>query len=227
MESRGQVARGTATFGNARLGGASQSKGLFIKGKIMNRINVTLRGISPLLMNRMSDEQLLALHTKEKRKFTAPKEPREAAESRLYRTTVGAPYIPAENLTACLISAGMFIKLDGKRQLSTKQSTLLPAFLAIENAYVPLQDASGKEATWDVDMRQGRNPNGGEAVCIIRPRFDQWRMNVTLSIDMESISENVIRQLIDIAGSRIGLGDFRPQRRGVFGKFVVDQWEVA
>ncbi len=193
----------------------------------MKRISVVLRGVSPLLMKRMTDEELLALHTKEKRKFSAPVDPREAATRRVYKTQEGMPYIPTENLMACLIAAGMYIKLDGKRQMSTKQSTLLPAFLTIENPYMPLVDEKGDPAQWEVDMRQGRNPNGGEAVCIIRPRFDSWRLEAILEVDAESLSENTIRQLVDIAGGRIGLGDFRPQRRGVFGKFRVDKWEEA
>jgi len=115
----------------------------------------------------------------------------------------------------------------GKRQMSTKQSTLLPAFLTVEDPYLPLVGQEGGPAAWEVDMRQGRNPNGGEAVCIIRPRFDSWSIDLSLQIDADSIAESLIRQLVDIAGSRIGLGDFRPQRRGVFGKFRVDRWEAA
>jgi len=191
----------------------------------MKTIRVTLCGTSPLMMNRMTDEQLLALHTKDKKKFTSPKEPRDVAASRLYGTHDGKPYLPTENLMACLISAGMYIKLDGKRQMSTKQSTLLPGFLTIGDPYLPLTDGSSKPATWEVDMRQGRNPNGGEAVCIIRPRFDRWTINATFSIDADSIAENVIRELVDIAGSRVGLCDFRPQRRGIFGKFKVNHWQ--
>jgi len=190
----------------------------------MKTIHTTLQGVSPLLMNRMTDEQLLALHTKEKRKFSAPQQPRDVAAGRLYMTHDGRPYLPTENLMACLISAGMYIKLDGKRQMSTRQSTLLPGFLTIEDPYLTLE-GDGESARWEVDMRQGRNPNGGEAVCIIRPRFDRWAIRASLAIDTDSISELVIRELVDIAGSRIGLCDFRPQRRGIFGKFKVTHWE--
>jgi hypothetical protein len=193
----------------------------------MERIKTLLRGVTPLLMNRMPDDQLLALHTREKRHFTAPKEPREAAGTKLYRSADGTPYLPTENLMACLIAAGMYIKLDGKRQMSTKQSTLLPGFLTIEDPYLPLRRDNSEPAVWEVDMRQGRNPNGGEAVCVVRPRFDVWSVDVSLLVDTESVAETTIRSLVDIAGARIGLCDFRPQRRGVFGKFRVDVWETV
>jgi hypothetical protein len=32
--------------------------------------------------------------------------------------------------------------------------------------------------------------------------------------------------MIDAAGKRIGLGDFRPSCKGPFGKFVVIHWAV-
>lgn len=192
----------------------------------MKRIEVELTGTSPLLVNRMTDEQLLALHTREKRKFKAPKDPRDEAAEKVYQTREGRPYLPTENLMACFISAGQYIKLDGKRQMSTKQSTLLPGFLTIEDAYLPLITGKTRAAaSWEVDMRQGRNPNGGEAVCIIRPRFDRWAVTASLLVDTDSITEQVIRELVDIAGSRIGLCDFRPQRRGIFGKFNVTKWK--
>jgi hypothetical protein len=193
----------------------------------MKRIEVSLAGVTPLLMNRMSDDQLLALHAGDRRKFKSRREPREEATRKVYQTRDGDPYLPTENLMACLISAGMYIKLDGKRQMSTKQSTLLPGFLTIEDAYLPLVNNEESPAAWEVDMRQGRNPNGGEAVCVIRPRFDQWAFKTSFLIDGESIGEDVIRELVDIAGSRIGIGDFRPQRRGVFGKFKVVGWHAC
>ncbi len=35
-----------------------------------------------------------------------------------------------------------------------------------------------------------------------------------------------IRQLVDDGGQRVGLGDFRPDRKGPFGKFKVVYWHV-
>lgn len=190
----------------------------------MKRIEMTIKGSTPLLVNRMTPEQLLALHTGDRKKFKTRKEPRQEAQDKVYATHDGNPYLPTENLMACLISAGMYIKLDGKRQMSTAKSTLLPGFLSIEEPFLPLVSGDGKPAAWEVDMRQGRNPGGGEAVCIIRPRFDTWSLRASMLVDTDSISENVIRELVDIAGGRIGLGDFRPQRRGIYGRFKVTNW---
>jgi hypothetical protein len=34
-----------------------------------------------------------------------------------------------------------------------------------------------------------------------------------------------MREIVDAAGKRVGLGDFRPACKGPFGKFVVVQWK--
>jgi hypothetical protein len=39
------------------------------------------------------------------------------------------------------------------------------------------------------------------------------------------IAPKLVREIVDAAGKRIGLGDFRPSCKGPFGKFVVTQWK--
>jgi len=192
-------------------------------------ITVTCRGVTPLLMNRIPPETLEQVRTKAKKPKTAqrPAVPRDEAIPKLYVTAEGAPYIPTENLLSCLVAAGQSVRLDGKRQVSTAKSTVLPAFLSLEERFLPLfVHGNGDESPeWEVDMRPGRNPNGGELVCLVRPRFDQWAFRVTATVDLDEVGINIARDLFDIAGKRIGLGDFRPSRKGLYGKFQVVGWE--
>jgi hypothetical protein len=180
-------------------------------------------------MNRMSESTLESLRTKIKTpkasRIGTVRTPREEAEEKVHLHG-GKPSLPAENLMACLIAAGVFMRLDAKRQISTSKSTILPGLMSIQDFTLPLKlPNSSKPATWEADVRQGRNPNGGEAVAICRPRFDAWSFSCTIDIDTNEIGENAIRELWDKVGRRIGLGDFRPARKGVFGKFVVEKWE--
>lgn len=188
----------------------------------MKRFAVKIVGITPLLMNRISNETLEGVRRKERKKFVAPKDPREEAEKKVYRTNDGAFFWPTENMMACLVAAGIYIKLDGKRQMTTSKSTLLPGFMSVEDSYLRFVSDG-----WDVDMRPGRNPNGGEMVCLVRPRFNKWEIPMTILIDDEQISPDRIRELFDRAGSNLGLGDFRPQRKGIYGRFRVDEWKEA
>lgn len=193
----------------------------------MLRVKVRCRGVTPLLYNRMTMEQLDGLRTKEKKSKNAPrpKDPRVEATPKVHQTEDGLPIVPDEMLFACLVNAGVFVRLDGKRQVSTKESTTLPAFLEIEDKVILLENPDGGTPKWEVDMRQGKNPNGGEAVCIVRPRFDLWAFEITIQIDDAEVGEDLMRELFDKAGKRMGLGDFRPQKKGRYGKFVVDKWD--
>lgn len=202
----------------------------------MQRIEVLLRGTRPLLFNRMSMDALEGLRdkTKKKPKTAGAEPPEDEAARKLYTTSEGRPYLPVEMLMACLIEAGKFIRLDGKRQLSTSASTVLPGLLTIEDEIMPMLKPEDEKdslewgiAQWRYDMRQGRNPNGGEAVCIVRPMFSRWAARLTALIDTSTLPESTYRQLFDMAGLRVGLGDFRPARKGIFGQFRVDLWKAA
>jgi hypothetical protein len=192
-------------------------------------LSVTCRGVSPLLMNKIDDDTLLNLRRpggKKAKTRERPELPRDEAVGKVYTTKEGVPYIPSENLLACLIAAGQFVRLDGKRQVSTAKSTTLPAFLSVENDHLPLFTHPGRSAPqWETDIRPGRNPNGNEMVCLVRPRFDAWAFDVECTVDLDEIGMALVRQLFDTAGKRIGLGDFRPSRKGPFGKFCVVSWE--
>jgi hypothetical protein len=191
-------------------------------------VHVMCRGTSPILFNRMSESTLEGLRTKVKpakaKDVGHVRTPREDAAPKIYGTDA-CPILPGENLMSCLIAAGSFSRLDAKRQISTAKSTLLPGLMALLDFVLPLVDPDTKKpAKWEPDVRKGTNPNGGEAVCICRPRFDRWAFNCRVEIDDQQIGENAIRQLWDHAGKRVGLGDFRPARKGIFGQFVVEHW---
>jgi hypothetical protein len=193
-------------------------------------IAVKCRGTSPLLMNRMSESTLEGLRTKVKKPKAAnigsTTTPRQDATPKVYVDKDGKPVWPGENLMSCLIAAGVFVRLDAKRQVSTGKGTLLPGLMSLLDFVLPLVDPdSDKPVTWEPDVRKGTNPNGNEAVCIVRPRFDRWAFRCRIEIDDAEIGENTIRNLWDMAGKRIGLGDFRPSRKGIFGQFVVEGWD--
>src|SRR3972149_3355 len=189
------------------------------------RVRVVCEGISPLLLNKMDPNVLL----ESKKAFKPARQgtPRDRATPKGPTNAKGDPAIPANMILSCLIAAGVFIKLDKKRQVSTAKSTLLTAFMSVDNIEpMPIiVPDSKKAAPWEVDTQVGRNPNGGEAVLLERPRFAAWSFSIHLSIDTSGLGQETIRQLFDFAGSRIGLGDFRPARKGPYGRFIVKCWD--
>jgi hypothetical protein len=193
------------------------------------RIRCHVQGVTPLLMNAMSEEALLNIRDKVKPAKSAAKPSlRDEADSKVYRLADGRPCVPVKNLYASFIGAGQFIRLDGKRQITTAKATLLPGMLLIEDIHLPVFTPGTQEsATWEVDIQQGRNPNGGEAVCIVRPRFDAWALYCTLEVDLAQMPLTMAYELVEKAGKRMGLGDGRPARRLTFGRYSIVRWDDA
>ena len=182
-------------------------------------IKATLQGISPLLCNRFTEEaqQKVSGGTAAAIRGSQPV-PRDQAAARLYIGADGKPVLPAPNLMRAFVDAGAFIKA-GKSKLSTLRTSIVPAGLSIDELELPLSPGR-----WECDSRSVVIPSTGGRIMCHRPRFDEWRIVATLTVDDTLFSEGVIRELVDLAGSRIGVGDFRPARRGPFGRFRVDAW---
>lgn len=201
----------------------------------MERFQIVLKGIGAgLLQNRMTESELLDLRDKTRKKSSSATKPSlfDEAKGKIHNDADGDPCIPAEMLMPTLINAGVFIRLDKKRQLSTAKSTLLPGLLVLEDHSYKLLEPSDEPdftkwglAPWHYETRKGVNPNGAEAVCIVRPLFEKWAIVVTCMLDTDELPEDTFRKLFDLAGSRVGIGDFRPARKGTFGMFIVQRWE--
>lgn len=192
-------------------------------------IMVKLASVSPILMNPATAELLddLEFGAAARGKVSKDTPSKEKAEKKVIRDEKGQIGIPVEYLFSCLREAGRFVKYDSKKSISTKESTLLPAFLDIKELFFPFDD---QQAEWKVDRRKGTLKNSATpvAVTIIRPRFDNWTCCLTIEVDTNKdtgINIEKIRDLFDKAGKMIGLGDFRPAKNGVFGRFKVAEWE--
>jgi len=59
------------------------------------------------------------------------------------------------------------------------------------------------------------------------PKISEWEGKVEFLITDDKINEEVFQRFLSEAGSLIGIGRFRPERRGFYGRFdVVDlQWK--
>jgi len=58
-----------------------------------------------------------------------------------------------------------------------------------------------------------------------RPRLDQWQLKFEIEYDPTLLKETQVRKIVDDAGCRVGLLDFRPERKGPFGRFTVTNWK--
>ena len=189
----------------------------------MKEFAITIQGKSPLLMNKFTDAAQLAATLGTSSAVRANTEtPQNMAESRLYTADDGTIGIPQPNLFRCIIDSGKFSKI-GRVKVTTQKSSLIPACLEIDPLFIPLKH----EQAWTVDSRPVRNPSTGGRFLAYRPCFPDWELSFTATLDTEMMGEVLFRDIVDNAGSKIGLGDFRPDTKGPFGKFLVTRWETV
>jgi hypothetical protein len=200
----------------------------------INQYRVTATSVSPMLQNPMTDEVLNELlGGKGARKGVVTDiTVEQRATKKLCLGPNGEFGFPANYLFAALIDAGRHVMYEGKSKISTLNTSLLPAFLAIVpdvindegDGFIPFTDQSVK---WVADKRRGVLAANKAAVAIVRPKFPTWGFEITIEIDEEQISLDKVRQLFLIAGRQCGIGDFRPSKRGPFGRFSVTNFAVV
>lgn len=181
-------------------------------------IDVTIQGTTPLLCNKFGEA--FGLDTPAGAFKGDKGTPLEQAAAKLYIGHDKKPIIPQPNLFRCLIDAGKFFKM-GKSTVTTQKTSLIPACVEIDGIELPLIH----KEPWQVDTRAVRIPSTGGRILCHRPSFHDWGLSFTLSVDTDMIGLKLIRELVDAAGKRIGLGDFRPATKGPFGKFCVTRWD--
>lgn len=175
-------------------------------------IDIEITGVTPLLMNRFNIDD----GGKKEKNLS----PREAAEKVCYEDDQKKLYYPTTNIYACLIEAGKFHK-DGKVKVTTARSSLIPAGVMIKGNLVYFKTPD----MWEVDSRAVVVPSTGGRIVCHRPRLDEWSLDFQLELDTKMFTPKFIRTLVDDAGQKVGLGDFRPSRKGIYGRFVVTNWK--
>lgn len=187
----------------------------------MAEIALTIEGITPLLCNKFTDAAAMAATSGTRASAVGDKgTPREQAETKLYVGQDGKFVIPQPNVLRCIIDAGTFFKA-GKGKVTTQKSSIIPACVAINVVEIPIQHKD----PWEVDTRAVRIPSTGGRILCHRPSFHDWRLSFDIELDEEIMDCKFLRSIVDAAGKRIGLGDFRPACKGPFGRFVVTSWK--
>lgn len=171
-------------------------------------VQTTITGISPLLMHAYP---LVPIEALEK------KSPKEQAELAAYRDPAGELYVPGVNIQRALIAAATFSK--GKGRASLQKPVAACTLVTPERVLLDAQEYS-------IDVRPVVIPSTKGRVLRYRPRLDEWALTFAIEFDPELVSVVQLRRVVDDAGRRVGLLDFRPERKGPFGRFEVTRWDT-
>ena len=76
-----------------------------------------------------------------------------------------------------------------------------------------------------IDSRPVVNPTTRGRIMCHRPRLNEWGVSFEIEYDDLLLTEIQLRRVVDDAGLRVGLLDFRPEKKGAFGRFIVINWK--
>ena len=191
----------------------------------MRKVDVWIKGFTPLLMNSNVGVNPTHPLTKEMKSLTDKRKKTDEDNERILRLKWelglyledGKPVIPAINVEASIRDAAK-IERKGK---DTVASIIVTPF-EIPLIYDGPQD---KEALWNDprfrDVQVGRIQRGSVLLC--RPRFSNWQLKFSLEYDEGVFDREMIKRFLTTAGMRIGLCDYRPR----YGKFTLVSMENA
>lgn len=128
----------------------------------------------------------------------------------LYHDAELGPFLPGDNIWRSVYDAAK------KRRLGEKVKTGLLVLSSVNPiAYAGPRDA---EELWaDESFRhQASVKVGTSRVTRTRPQFTKWATQVAVYLDTEVLDADDLGQIVEIAGSLVGLGDWRPR----YGRFI-------
>jgi hypothetical protein len=193
---------------------------------IMNILKLKLIGDSQLLMHSARFADPLDEATKAHKVLTSKKkktdEDHEAiAHSEwlggLYFNAEIGPYIPTTNIRSCL--------KEGARLRKLGKSIERGVTIFDDEARLEYPGPRDPAVMWTLpEFRDCRSVViGGKRIMRYRPVFRNWSAEVEIGFDASIIDAADILQCMDEAGRLIGLGDYRPNRGGSYGRFSVEQ----
>lgn len=179
----------------------------------MKEFNVEIAGTTPLLFNRFM-ESSIASETKKR----AGAQKKHNPEDKLYKTPDGEIYTPSTHIRGSLINASKQFKIRGKSRAT--YSKLVGSAIEINpDAIVhKIQD-------WEEFIISAVNPNTRGRMLVNRPKMNEWKIEFQLKFPENDIPVEVMKNILDYAGQYVGIGDWRPDKKGKYGKFIVTKFE--
>lgn len=175
----------------------------------MKEYDVTIEGISPLLMNRFAEEKAEEVV----KRVTGVRVPEDVAVS-LYILPNGKIYQPASHIEASMIKAAANFNITGKGKKTYKDLAKSSIFVEPDAIIHQIQE-------YDIDKRPVVNPVTRGRVIRARPILREWVLSFRIKVLDDQFPKEMVKNILDYSGSAVGIGDYRPR----FGRFIVTKFE--
>lgn len=188
----------------------------FIDPIRIREIKLTIRGVSPMIQHKWDDkakDMMAAKQAGEGKKKLEPKDPEQCAKAATYLTQDGRYGVPVSAVKACLVGAAH--KDIGVDKTVVRKSVFF--YCDDPRGIIPFASFSDPVTRTDTVRL-----NGKTADLRYRPMFKEWQLSLYLSLQPDLISVDTFLHLFQRAGFGVGIGEWRPERNGEFGRFEID-----
>lgn len=180
----------------------------------------TLRGISPYSQSRYHDTPELEKEGKDAHEM-------RTWANRLHVTDDGHVFIPPMSFKKALETAASFLRMriPGKDR-SEYGKHFKAGVLVTDGLVLPMRK---DDVPGEVFFVSATGKKGGSRVKRKFPVIREWSGEVTFYILDDTITEDVFTKHLREAGNFIGIGRFRPENGGFYGRFTVEavNWQDA
>lgn len=180
-----------------------------LAGLAIEGLRLRLTGTSPLIVHKWSEKakkQMLDKQMKRASQGKAAKDPEQDYRESLYIREDGSYGFPAVAFKAAAVRAGTYCDM--------KMVFLRGAF-HVEGDLVLIE---GQPEPREDMVRVGM----GTADIRYRPQFPKWATELEITYNGRALAAEQIIQLFEIAGFAVGVGEWRPEKDGQFGRFRVE-----
>jgi len=203
-----------ATAATADSGGAIQIQRIGTETLL-----VPIVGTTPLIVSRFTEKAKRQILDKEQGRST-PREHRDPdAEylAALYRLDDGGFGLPAVAFKACTVGAARFYK--GVTMTDLRQMLFVKGVRSKQEGQqlVPIE-GDAPVMREDIVRLAGQ---GRTADLRYRPEFTDWHATLEVIYVTGAISRGSVLSLINAGGFGVGVGEWRPERKGEFGTFEI------
>lgn len=186
----------------------------------MQTFSVEIEGISPYSQSRFVDKDEHPKQGKE----TADAYEKRTWQARIHVDSRGVPFMPAMSLKKALDAASAYLgKIPGERNATYtkrfKSGLLVTENLTLYSGGEPVKSVDDFEGEWLFLDAGGKAGAGGTRVKRRMPRLIDWKAEGQIHVIDEVITDDVLERALTDAGRFVGLGRFRPQSGGFYGRF--------
>jgi hypothetical protein len=139
--------------------------------------------------------------------------PEEQVKAHLYTHNGGAIHIPSEAIRRALVAGAGYSKGKGRATLAKNAAAAI---------LVEPEDCTLTPQKYTIDSRPVVIPATRGRIVRHRARWDAWQVSFRILHLPELVTTSQLRRILDDTGQLVGILDYRPERKGPYGRFTVD-----